>query len=260
MMSRLRTSAGRSEPPLRSIAMTRRTESGRSVCPVPRSAISSSKTRTAKALSAGCPVTAISLPRTWTSASTSSSTSRRSSSPEPSRATIDTDSGTVMVARTAAGGGPGGGVGDWAGGGGGSGEWSGGLSGGPEVAVRRCGLRRSLTGHRGARYGDVRGGVGQEPSTLPSCGGDADGPSLPAPTTRNPGSPPGSAPRVGRLPGAFAEEGRHRATQVRRAEQGAGHLRDQHVRGLHALPDGGGHELLRGRVGKGRARGDLARE
>jgi hypothetical protein len=100
MMSRLRTSAGRSDPPLFSMAMTRRTESGRSCCPVPRSAISSSKTPTAKALSAGFPVTEISLPRTCTSASTSASTRRRSSSAEPSRATMETVSGTVMVVRT----------------------------------------------------------------------------------------------------------------------------------------------------------------
>src|SRR3954452_10236584 len=37
------------------------------------------------------------------SASTSSSTRRRSSSAEPRRATIETDAGTVMVVRTAAG-------------------------------------------------------------------------------------------------------------------------------------------------------------
>src|SRR3712207_3764685 len=266
MMSRLRTSAGRSEPPARSIPMTRRTESGRSTWPVPSSAISSSNTATAKALSAGWPVTAISLPRTWTSVSTSFSTRRSNSSPEPSRATIDTESGTVMVVRTAVGAESPRPFADGAG------------EPGCPSATAACAEASRDEGAPGTgTFGDESG---KNPRPCLPARGGADRSSLPA--RREPEPPSGplptcpsaspcpvrqeepadhrgtSAPCVGRLPRSVSEEGVDRVAQVVCGEERTGDVGHQVVRGPRALSDGGGDQLLGGRVRHGGAGRDLA--
>src|SRR5579875_3552814 len=106
-MPTVSTSAGRTPRSARSIAALRSTASGVSSAPLLSSSTSSSKKAVTRAVSAGVPVAVISLPRTWMSAANSRSITCSSSSPEPSRLTIEWPGGiTILTWERAAGGSP----------------------------------------------------------------------------------------------------------------------------------------------------------
>ena len=88
-MPTVSTSAGRTPRSARSMAAVRSTASAVRSVPLRSSSTSSSKSAVTRAVSAGFPVAVISLPRTWMSASNSRSITCSSSSPEPSRLTIE---------------------------------------------------------------------------------------------------------------------------------------------------------------------------
>ena len=88
-MPTVSTSAGRTPRSARSMAAVRSTASAVRSVPLRSNSTSSSKSAVTKAVSAGFPVAVISLPRTWMSALNSRSITCSSSSPEPSRLTIE---------------------------------------------------------------------------------------------------------------------------------------------------------------------------
>src|SRR5215831_1169273 len=96
-MSRVSTSAGRTPDLRRSMGTIRSTAPAVSSAPPASRAVSSSNSSATSAVSAGAPEIVISLPRTWMSASKESSTTRSSSSPDPSRATIECSSGMTTL-------------------------------------------------------------------------------------------------------------------------------------------------------------------
>src|SRR5262245_256130 len=95
-MSRVSTSAGRTPDLRRSMGTIRSTAPAVSSAPPASRAVSSSNS-SATAASAGAPEIVISLPRTWISASNELSITRSSSSPDPSRATIECSSGMTTL-------------------------------------------------------------------------------------------------------------------------------------------------------------------
>ena len=95
-----RTSAGREPSPWRSIPRLRSTASPVSTSPLASSASSCSNSSTPSALSLAEPVSVISLPRTWTSLSSTRSTVVRTSSRLPSRVTMDCSAGTTILLMT----------------------------------------------------------------------------------------------------------------------------------------------------------------
>src|SRR3712207_6981325 len=87
----------------------------------------------------------------------------------------------------------------------------GGADGGWRLPARgrvRRGTYRGLTGLGTDRRGDVRGGVGQEPSTLPSSGGDVTGRVYPRGTGPTPGLRCTSPAGVPGLARPLGEEGK----------------------------------------------------
>src|SRR3954469_8836627 len=180
------------------------------------------------------------------SAATSLSTRRRSSSPEPSNATMETESGTVMVARTGARVPPRG----WTGVCGEALSWA---------AARAEAVRDALPS--GTETPAEVSGKNPRPC-LPALG-IADRSSLPAGARANPRFAhagerphPRSAPRVGRFSRTVGQERRDAAAQVSSAEEGTGELGHERVGGSRTLTDRGRHQPLRGRVRERRAGGD----
>src|SRR5215469_657104 len=96
-MSRVSTSAGRTPDLRRSMGTIRSTAPAVSSAPPASRAVSSSNSSATTAVSAGPPEIVISLPRTWISASNEFSITRSSSSPDPSRATIECSSGMTTL-------------------------------------------------------------------------------------------------------------------------------------------------------------------
>src|SRR6516225_7538031 len=96
-MSRGSTSAGRTPDLRRSIGTIRPTALAVSSAPPATSAVSSENNSATRAVSAGEPEMVISLPRTWISASNEPSITRSSSSPEPSRLTIEWSSPMITL-------------------------------------------------------------------------------------------------------------------------------------------------------------------
>ena len=95
-MPTVSTSAGRTPRSARSIAAVRSTASAVRSVPLRRSSRSSSNRSATRAVSAGLPVAVISLPRTWMSALNSRSITCSSSSPDPSRLTIERSAGITI--------------------------------------------------------------------------------------------------------------------------------------------------------------------
>src|SRR2546430_1349291 len=96
-MSRVSTSGGRMPDVRRSMSRIRSTAPAVSSAPPASRAVSSSNRSATSAVSAGVPEIVISLPRTWMSASNEPSITRSSSSPDPSRATIECSSGMTTL-------------------------------------------------------------------------------------------------------------------------------------------------------------------
>src|SRR5205809_329575 len=96
-MSSVSTSAGRTPDLRRSMGTIRSTAPAVSSAPPASRAVSSSNRSATSAVSAGVPEIVISLPRTWMSASNEPSITRSSSSPDPSRATIECSSGMTTL-------------------------------------------------------------------------------------------------------------------------------------------------------------------
>ena len=95
-MPTVSTSAGRTPRSARSMAAVRSTASALRLVPLRSSSRSSSNSSVTRAVSAGLPVAVISLPRTWMSALNSRSITCSSSSPEPSRLTIEWSAGITI--------------------------------------------------------------------------------------------------------------------------------------------------------------------
>src|ERR1700722_7182469 len=95
-MPTVSTSAGRTPRSARSMAAVRSTASAVRSVPLRSSSRSSSNRAVTKAVSAGLPVAVISLPRTWMSALNSRSITCRSSSPDPSRLTMEWSAGITI--------------------------------------------------------------------------------------------------------------------------------------------------------------------